>query len=443
MSSKKTYIDNLSDLPERDILDNLLQVYYFYLSSDSKEKMEYRNYLKRIFEKVGKSTAIKELLIEAKKYKGYNKKLDFPDMLKYGVEIEVANINILEIQNIFEDGTVQYIFNALDVPEEISNLIIKNSVFANKIDAPDKWVFSEEASTDESEASSPIMYNGLNDLNQINAICLLFKALGGKIREDTGLHINIGVEFLECNEKALEYLLKIWGECEELFFKVANSEGEIIRPEARLRATPIKDNIQDFFEKDGSITLKTKEDFEKFLFLIQARHHMDRMMDWVAFDLGDEYSYLEDDYYLAKSEDEICEIYRKYHQATIAEKVNNPVRWTSINFNHMKWNDEEPGRIEFRIFNSSLDIETILEDLVLVGKICYVSLELAKNPNYKKEVLDQLFRHDLSENEKLNLMLELLFDEIEQRMIYKKRWESIHRDEAYENLRSGRDTFKR
>ena len=405
--------------------------------------MKYREYLEKIFEKVGKSAAIKALLIEAEKYKSYNKKLDFPEKLKYGVEIEVAHINIDEIKKFFDDGTVQDIFEALEVPKDISNLIIKNAVFANKIDVPDKWIFSKEASDDESEASSPILHNELDDINQINAVCILLKALGGKINGDTGLHINIGVEFLECNEKALEYLLKIWGECEELFFKVANSEGEIIRSIATSKATPIKDNIQDFFENDGSITFETKEDFEKFLYLIQARHHMDRMMDWVAFDLGDEYSYLEDDYYLAKSEDEICEIYRKYHQATIAEKVNNPVRWTSINFNHMKWNDEEPGRIEFRIFNSSLDIETILEDLVLVGRICYVSLELAKNPNYKKDALEQLFRHDFSEKEKLNIMLELLFDEPEQRMIYKKRWESIHKDEAYEKLRSGRDTFIR
>ena len=63
-------------------------------------------------------------------------------------------------------------------------------------------------------------------MNQIVAICTLYKALNARLNGGTGLHINIGVDYLECNEKAIENLLKIWGECEELFFKIANPEGE-------------------------------------------------------------------------------------------------------------------------------------------------------------------------------------------------------------------------
>ena len=79
-------------------------------------------------------------------------------------------------------------------------------------------------------------------------------------------------------------MLKIWGECEELFFKTANPEGEIIRTQAQSMATPIKENIQNFFEEDGS-----EYDFE--------------------------------------------------------------------NIDIMKWNSENPGRIEIRIFNSFLEPE--------------------------------------------------------------------------------------
>ena len=58
------------------------------------------------------------------------------------------------------------------------------------------------------------MQNNLYDLNQIVAICTMFKALGAKLHGGTALHINVGVDYLECNEKAIENLLKIWGECE-------------------------------------------------------------------------------------------------------------------------------------------------------------------------------------------------------------------------------------
>lgn len=407
-------------------------------------KKEYKEYIERIFKVVEKHKAINALLGLEEKFITYSKKLDFPENLKYGVEIEAANINIEEIQNIFNDNLVQDIYEVLGVPKDISNQIIQNAVF-NKRDEPDKWIFSKETVDEESEASSPIMHNELNDLNQISAICSLFKVLGAKLHGDTGLHINVGVDYFECNEKAIEYLLKIWGECEELFFKVANSEGKIIRVMAPQMATPIKENIQEFFEDDGSVTLNTEEDFEKILYQIQARNRMDEILAWVDLEVGDEY-YLMEDYYYAdatENDEEKLKIYRRYHRATIEKNVNNKVRYTSINFNHMKWNDYEPGRIEFRIFNSSLEPKIIFENLELVGKICSVSLELAKHPKYKKDIFGQLCRHDISEKEKINLMLDLLFDNQNQKNIYKKRWKIIKDNDEYTRLKSGKDTFSR
>ena len=65
----------------------------------------------------------------------------------------------------------------------------------------------------------------------------------------------------------------------------------------------------------------------------------------------------------------------------------------------MKWNDKEsPGRIEVRIFDSSLDIKIILEDLFLTMK---------------------------------------LFE------VYKRRWESVRNNEAYEFTKGSEPTFIR
>lgn len=153
--------------------------------------------------------------------------------------------------------------------------------------------FSSEAQMNSSEVSTPILPNNLFDLNQIVAICTLYKALNARLNGGTGLHINIGVDYLECNEKAIENLLKIWGECEELFFKIANPEGE-----------------------------------------------------------------------------EIFDIYHRYNiEMKKRPNEDDKVRWTSINFNHMKWNSNNPGRIEIRIFNSSLEPEIIFQNLLLVGKM--------------------------------------------------------------------------
>lgn len=433
------FINSLSILSEEDILAKLPEIHEYLHFQRSWNVI--KEYVEKIFNYIDKHKAMEELLRNEKKFKSWSEILDFPEKLKYGVEIEVADLNIDEIQAIFDDSLVHDIFETIGVPKDIANQIIQHAVF-NKKNEPDKWIFSKECGSDESEASSPIMHNNLKDLNQISAVCLLFQVLGAKLHGGTGLHINVGVDYFECNEKAIEYLLKIWGECEELFFKVANPEGEVIRVQAHDMATPIKENIQDFFVDDGSVMLNTEEDFEKFLYQIQARNRMYQVMAWVDYEVGDEYD-LEEDYSNAKTDEQRFEVYRRYHRVAREKDISCKVRWTSINFNHMRWNEEEPGRIEFRIFNSSLEPKIIFENLILVGKICKTSLELAKNPEYKKEVFEQLCRHDISETKKINAMLDLLFNKSDQKKIFKNRWKSIRKEEEYNSLRSGKDTFVR
>ena len=253
----------------------------------------------------------------------------------------------------------------------------------------------------------------------------------------TGLHINIGVDFLECNEKAIENLLKIWGECEELFYKMANPEGEEIRVVAQNMAAPIKENIQNFFEDDGSVILNTEEDMERFLYKIQAENRMYSILN---------HSNTELEYYLAvaSTEEEKFQIYHSYERILRERgEKDSSVRWTSINFNHMKWNTDNPGRIEIRIFNSSLDPEIIFQDLVLIGRVFYVCLENAKNPEFKKQEFQELLSHNVSEERKVNNLLNLLFDDEEQKKIFFRRWKSVRGIRDYEEFKSGKDTFVR
>lgn len=431
------FLDHINEHTEQEIISNMpdIKEHFRWIPwSDTKE------YLKEILKIVDKNKVLYELFNNEKRFSWWGKKLDFPEKLKFGLEIEVANIPLDEIQYIFESNAIEPIMEILGVPTNISDAIIQKSDF-NKKNEFNKWIFSPEVSTDSSEASSPIMTNKLYDLNQIVAICTLLKALNARLHGGTGLHINIGVDYLECNKKAIENLLKIWGECEELFFKMANPEGEVIRVDAQNMATPIKENIQNFFEEDRSITLDTEEDMERFLYQIQARNRIDRVIAWT--NIGPEYD-LERDLHYAKTDEEKFQIYHRYEEGLKKkEDEKSQVRWTSINFNHMKWNSDNAGRIEIRIFNSSLEPEIIFQDLELVGKIFEVSLGNAKNPNYKKDEFEKLFLRDVTETEKVNNLLNLLFDKAEQKNIFRKRWQSIREEREYKGYISGTDTFQR
>ena len=428
------FLEHINEHTEQEIVSNMPYIITYLQNINFWEYT--KKYLAQIFKVADKEKVLYELFKNRNKFSLWREKLDFPEKLKFGVEIEVADLPLEEIQCIFETNTISEIMRILEVPTNISHKIIQNSDFKKK-DAFDKWIFSPEAGINESEASSPIMQNNLDDLNQIATICTLLKALNARLHGGTGLHINVGADYLECNERAIENLLRIWGECEELFFKMANPEGEVIRVEARSMASPIKGNIQDFFEEDGSITLNTEEDMEKFLYQIQAQNRMDDIV--ACSGVG-----LEMDLCDANTDEERFEIYQRYEKY-LRDKgdADSKVRWTSINFNHMKWNTDNPGRIEIRIFNSSLEPEIIFQDLLLVGKIFEVSLENAKNTNYKKDEFEKLFLRDVTENKKVNNLLNLLFDNAEQKKFFKNRWQSVIGKKDYQKYQSGRETFER
>ena len=396
-----------------------------------------KTYLKKISKIVDKDKILLGLFENEKKFSWWDEILDIPENLKFGVEIEVTQLNFDLIEYIFKSNSISKIMRILNMPPDIVKSIVNHSDFEKK-DEPDKWIFSRESGTNNSEASSPILQNHLFDLNQIVAICNLFKALNADLNGGTGLHINVGVDYFQCNEKAIGNLLRIWGECEEMFFKMANPEGEIIRVVASNMAIPIKENIQNFFdefdEKDGSITLNTDEDMERFLYLIQVRNRIEQFGSYL--DLQCDSNLGREERYFQK--------YRQYEKRLRETgETNSEARWTSINFNHMKWNTASPGRIEIRIFNSSLEPEIIFQDLLLVGKLFEVSFENAKNPNYKSKEFEKLFLRNVTEAEKINNLLKLLFDNEEQRIIFKRRWESVKDENAYQKFYKGRDTFER
>lgn len=428
----REFLKNIDNHTEQEVLS---------IMQDIKEYITYQYWelkkecMERLFRVADKRKVLYELFKDEDKFVKWKDKLDIPEKLKFGLEIEVDELTYEELETISKSDEVYIIMSILGISNETAIEILSNCEYKKK-NQHDKWIFSSEA-TEETEISTPIMHNNLEDLNKVCAICTLFKSLGAKLNGGTGLHINIGADYFKCNEKAIENLLKLWGECEELFFKMANPEGEEIRVVAHNMATPIKENIQNFFESDGSVTIKTEEDMERFLYLIQAKNRMDDIVAWSN-------NGLEFDLLKSRTDEDRFKVYHRYEEINSKkENPNSKVRWTSINFNHMKWNNEEPGRIEIRIFNSSLEPKIIFEDLLLVGKLFEVSLKKARNPKYKEQEFINLFLNKVSESDKVNNLLNLLFDKEEQKKIFRRRWESVKDNNTYNNYISGRDTFER
>ena len=352
----------------------------------------------------------------------------------YGMELEYCSLQFQAIKTLaITNQLLAKIMHGLKIPDDFVNQITNHLVFEKK-NAFTKWILSKECGNDWTpEISSPIMTNTLNDLNQLKAICLLVKELGAMTNETTGLHINIDANYFEGNVEALQNLLIIWGECEELFYKMASEEGERIREVAQHSCCPIKDNIQMALEEKLKFKLETKEDYFYFLYSIQVRNRLKTVLYFEGIDLND-YNIAID----AITEREKYKLFKKFFRR---KDINDTaIRYTSLNFSHMKWYKKDKGRIEFRIFDSSLSYPVIIEDLLLIAKLCEVSLNLTKF-NQKQSQFSLLQDHEVREEEKLNRLLDLLFDEEKIKEVFKHRWQSVKEDSYYQRFEGEIPTF--
>ena len=364
-----------------------------------------------VIERVSKRRKIdiKELI---KKIYADNEKFNESDLnilsnisekIKLGIEIEADNCTFTSIKKLYKMQVLESLCKELEIPnnifEEISKARFIEEEQLKKHVKYNVWNFSKEANQNEKpEASSPILTKEKEKIGQISAMCLILKALGADVSnsQDCGLHINIAADYLECNEKAVEYLIDIWKEAEELFFIISNDKSRNTRRIAKFMAKPIKENLVDIFEQDGSVNINSEEELEAFIHKIAGNNEQGSK-----------------------------------------EK--------SINFNNMRWNNKDAGRIEFRLFNSTLDSKILLENILLVARLIETSLELAKNKEYKKEIYKQFQRHDITEKEKVILLLNLLFDDKESKIVFFERWKSKKNKQLmYEYLDFGKtSTFCR
>ena len=91
-----------------------------------------------------------------------------------------------------------------------------------------------------------------------------------------------------------------------------------------------------------------------------------------------------------------------------------------------------------------LNPTTVRENIKLFGSLMYVSKEMAINPEYKKEEFETLMDRTLTEGEKVEALLNLLFNDEKTKNIYRERWETVRDEKIFDELTEGQtQTFKR
>ena len=164
------------------------------------------------------------------------KKINLPDNMTIGVEIEAEGIEKLQ----------QY-----------------KNMFSN-------WKAKGDGSLkDGIEVVSPVLSGSNEDSKNIYKACYMLENLGCSTSERCGGHVHIGADFLK-DKQAYLNLLEIFGDSEEILYTISNNAGEITRiGGASQYAVPISKKIENALES-GKIDLKNSEDISKFASEIKA-----------------------------------------------------------------------------------------------------------------------------------------------------------------------------
>ena len=274
-----------------------------------------------------------------------NKKTYIPQNMTIGIEIESEGISselILKLSNIIDLG----------------------------------WKCKKDSSLiDGVETISPIL-QGDNDSisNSIKKVCKTLKILKQNTSERCGGHIHIGADYLT-NSKSWIDLIEIWGNCEEIFYLIGNTEGEIPRQGIKKYAKLISRE----WEKDlykGSIQLDSIKDLKDF-----------------------------------------------------SKRLLKEDKCFGINFKNLK---KEKNTIEFRLSNGTINANTWIENINLFGGLIMIAQSLSiiqeknkENMTKKEKRMLECFEIvknvELKKEERLEALLEMIVPE--EKDIYRRRYQ--------------------
>lgn len=250
------------------------------------------------------------------------------------------------------------------------------------------WNIEDDGSLDElkgAEAISPILRDTPDNVEEIYMACEMLEQMGQQATDRCGGHVHIGADYLTSKEAYIN-LFEIWGNTERIMYLMSNEPGNIPRSEIDQNAGAFSSIIEEAIEK-GSIQIDGEEDLEEFVSGIQTVQYGDKFFGM-----------------------------------------------NLLNVNNGK------NTIEFRVANGTINPDTWIENIRLFGRIVQVSQELAEIGK-KEQITEQEktnlelkenLKEDLPEEEKMELLLDLLFFE-DEKEVYRKRY--IENVKILENMR--------
>ena len=117
--------------------------------------------------------------------------------------------------------------------------------------------------------------------------------------------------------------------------------------------------------------------------------------------------------------------YRKFGllKRAVAKGKLDTRRYHGLNLTNV--GNPKKNTIEFRTSNGTLNPEVIKKNVYLYASVLQTARTMALEPEKLQEQMQQFYRTDVTEQEKVQSFLNLVFENEEDRKIYEERWQSV------------------
>ena len=275
----------------------------------------------------------------------------------------------------------------------------------------DEYNVGRDATVHNGSEITPVFpfHNVQGDVAKFCALCEAIKDIGYYYNESSpnaAGQINLGLDYLDTKEAILNFY-EIYGNCEELLYYICNEEGQLFR--------------QDVYTNSRI----------KAISAIIGRRNLDEelsrqdVIKMFNSSLGDNSNVIQGLQYKKNS---VC----------------------------LRGSTDEDYRLEFRIPNGGCNYRTWIDNIRLFGKMLEISKKLADmmKKDYLTDEEERLLKlkidlqgNDLTFEEKLNILMDLLFDDNNIKKIYQNRYQSTLRkikethSNKYQNQGAGGPSF--
>ena len=384
-----SFVKNNVCLYSDETINRIITYIIFYTKNKNMQRELLEKYSENVWTELKNYIALindeNYVLKKAEKFK--NVSMGLNPKLKIGLEIE-ANRDLFKGNWIYAQNGLKRFWSAIDITV-----------------------------TDGSEFVTPVFHDVPEEFSVICAFCETIKEIGFKYDEKTrnaSGQINIGIDYLDTADAIINFY-EIFGNAEELLFYISNEEGQISR----------KNIYENKYMKPFSGGIGKYEIDEEL-----TRDDAIRM-----FTSWEDYSTLE---FLDDIED------AKYiRMADMREERPKLKNIPAFEFKKNTVCLRRANRLEFRIPNASVDYEVWRDNIRLYGRLVEVAKETAdiflNGPQNEKDLTKLSLKEELKDEEKtleekLFILMDLLFEDDEIKKIYMDRFYCLQSKIKRENL---------